>query len=308
MMLRSSLAFLRTSRSYITPTLEHLNTGSGLKGLFSSQGLDNGWFSRAEHYTNKLNSLTNGVEEVPLEKLIYENAKSGVKRNIVNYATLLYNLKFALSTLHGCPKELPNASDIDARQLLKTPELALKYANEPLDTGNEKLHAALVSSFGSIVEFRTLFLNSNNAISGDGFTWLVARRVASQDFDSQKLEFDRLFILNTYNAGSPFNFNKKGHMDELKNQYGKVNKELDQEQQELRTPLRSKSVEEARQTEAFKDIEYLPLLAIDASPKAWLHDYGPYGKQVYLDRVWESIEWDLVESRLPEKSQSHQLL
>ncbi|CAR25724.1 hypothetical protein ZYGR_0A02910 [Zygosaccharomyces rouxii] len=307
-MFRSSLSFLRTSRSYITPTLEHLNSGSGLKGLFSPQGLDNGWFSRAEHYTNKLNSLTNGIEEIPLEKLIYENAKSGVKRNIVNYATLLYNLKFAFSTLHGCPKELPNASDIDVKELLKTPELTLKYANEPLDTGKEKLHSALVSSFGSIVEFRTLLLNSNNAISGDGFTWLVARRVASQDFDSQKLEFDRLFILNTYNAGSPFNFNKKGHMDELKNQYEKASKELDQEQQEFNAPLRSKSVEEARQMESFKDTEYLPLLAIDASPKAWLYDYGPYGKQMYLDRVWESIEWDLVESRLPEKSQSHQLL
>lgn len=307
-MLRSGIAFFRASRSYITPTLEHLNTGSGLKGLFSPQGLDNEWFSRAEHYTNKLNSLTNGTEEAPLEKLMYENAKSGVKRNIVNYATLLYNLKFALSTLHGCPKELPNVSDIDEKQLLGSPDLTLKYANEPLDTGNEKLNAALVFSFGSIVEFRTLLLNSNNAISGDGFTWLVARRGASQDFDSQKLEFDRLFILNTYNAGSPFNFNKQGHMDELKNQYEKVSKELDQEQYEVQNSLRSKSVEEARQTESFKDVEYLPLLAIDASPKAWLHDYGPYGKQVYLDRVWESIEWELVESRLPERSQSHQLL
>lgn len=308
MMFRSSLSFLRSSRGYITPRLEHLSSGSGLKGLFSAQGLDNGWFSRAEHYTNKLNSLTSGTEELPLEKLIYENSKSAVKRNIVNYATLLYNLKFALSTLHGCPKELPDAKDIDVRQLLKTPELTLKYANEPLDTGNEKLHAALVSSFGSIVEFRTLLLNSNNAINGDGFTWLVARRVASQEFDSQKLEFDNLFILNTYNAGSPFNFNRKGHMDELKNRYEKVNKDVEQEQQEFQAPLRSKSVEEARQSESFKDVEYLPLLAIDASPKAWLHDYGPYGKQVYLDRVWESIEWGLVESRLPERSQGHQLL
>lgn len=307
-MFRTSLKFLRTNRSYITPTLEHLNSGSGLKGLFSAKGLDNAWFSRAEHYTNKLNLITNGIEETPLEKLIYENAKSGVKRNIVNYATLLYNLKFAFSTLHGCPKELPDSSGIDVRQLLKTPELSLKYANEPLDTGNEKLHSALVSSFGSVVEFRTLLLNSNNAISGDGFTWLVARRITSQDFDSQKLEFDRLFILNTYNAGSPFNFNKKGHIDELNTQYERANKELNENEENVNQPLRSKSVEEARQTEAFKDTEYLPLLAIDASPKAWLYDYGPYGKQIYLDRVWESIEWDLVESRLPEKSQSHQLL
>ncbi|AQZ09252.1 MRP1 (YDR347W) [Zygosaccharomyces parabailii] len=306
-MLKSGLKTVRLSRSYITPALGHLTPNNGLDGVFSSKGLENAWFQRAEYYTEKLNALTKNSEEVPLEKLIYENAKSGVKRNIVNYATLLYNLRFALSSLHGCSQKLPDVSQLGTSQLLKTPELTVKYANEPLDTGNEKLHAALAASFGSILEFRTLLLNSNAAISGDGFTWLVARRVSSQEFDEQKVEFDRLFILNTYNAGTPFNFNRKGHMDELKKQYEKSTEQKLEIPPEV-TPLKSKSVEEARQTEAFKDTEYIPLLAIDASPKAWLHDYGAYGKAAYLDRVWESIEWKVVESRLPERTLSHQLM
>ena len=57
--------------------------------------------------------------------------------------------------------------------------------------------------------------------------------------------------------------------------------------------------EESVDSAVYSNVRYFPLLAIDASPKAWLHDYGVFGKQKYLDRVWESIEWKLVENRLP---------
>lgn len=293
------------NRSYITPSLDHLAQGSPLAGLFSSRGLQNAWFDRADLYTNKLNRFTNQAEEVPLETLIYENAQSGVKRHIVNYASLLFNLRFALSCLRGCSQPLPNSKDYDASELLKTPDLSLKFSNEPLSNGNNALHQAIVSSFGSLVEFRSLLLNSNAAISGDGFTWLVARRSSSSDTDTQ-IVFDKLFILNTYNAGTPFNFNRSGHLDDLKMQHSKNSPQLDTIAEDAAFPM-SKSVEEARQTEAYKKVSYIPLLAIDASPKAWLHDYGVFGKQKYLDRVWESIEWNVVESRLPKQAVSYGL-
>lgn len=293
------------NRSYITPSLDHLAQGSPLAGLFSSRGLQNAWFDRADLYTNKLNRFTNQAEEVPLETLIYENAQSGVKRHIVNYASLLFNLRFALSCLRGCSQPLPNSKDYDASELLKTPDLSLKFSNEPLSNGNNALHQAIVSSFGSLVEFRSLLLNSNAAISGDGFTWLVARRSSSSDTDTQ-IVFDKLFILNTYNAGTPFNFNRSGHLDDLKMQHSKNSPQLDTIVEDAAFPM-SKSVEEARQTEAYKKVSYIPLLAIDASPKAWLHDYGVFGKQKYLDRVWESIEWNVVESRLPKQAVSYGL-
>lgn len=303
---RSQGALLRQfSRSYITPSLDHLTQGSPLAGLFSSRGLQNAWFDRADLYTNKLNKFTNQSEETPLETLIYENAQSGVKRHVVNYASLLFNLRFALSCLRGCSQPLPNSNDYDSSELLNTPDLSLKYSNEPLSNGNNALHNAIVSSFGSVVEFRSLLLNSNAAISGDGFTWLVARRSSNSDTDTQ-IVFDKLFILNTYNAGTPFNFNHSGHLDDLKLQYSKNAPQLENIPEESTFSM-SKSVEEAKQTEAYKKVSYIPLLAIDASPKAWLHDYGIFGKQRYLDRVWESIEWNVVESRLPKQAVSYGL-
>lgn len=308
-MFRRSALSKRFCRSYIAPTLEHLSKQQGLPGLFSSKGLQTAWFDRAEYYSEKLNRFTSQSEEKPLETIIYESAKSPAKRDIFNYASLLYNLKFSLSSLHGCNKPLPETKP-DSSCLLATPELALKYSNEPLDTGNERLNTALVSSFGSIVEFRSLLLNSNLAISGDGFTWLVARKYTGNNHDislSGTLEFDKLFVLNTYNSGSPFNFNKVGYVEDLKQQLEKKQSLSTITEEASENTFQIKSVEEARQTEAYKNTTYVPLLAIDASPKAWLQDYGVFGKQQYLDRVWESIEWNTVEQRLPSKAANHQL-
>ncbi|SCW01232.1 LAFE_0D08020g1_1 [Lachancea fermentati] len=307
-MLRISGASKSFTRTYLAPKLEHLTKGKGLPGLFSANGLQTAWFDRADFYTENLNRFVSQTEEKPLETIVFENAKSAAKRDIFNYASLLYNLRFSMSSLHGCNKGLPTEKP-DAGAPLATPALDLKFQNEPLETGNEKLHAALISSFGSIVEFRSLLLNSNLAISGDGYTWLVARKHTTLHRDSHlagMVEFDNLFVLNTYNSGSPFNFNKVRYMEDLKKQLAKKQPPIEEEEDE-ESPFQIKSIEEARQTESYKDTTYVPLLAIDASPKAWLQDYGVFGKQDYLERVWESIEWNIVEQRLPPKAPNHQL-
>lgn len=273
-------------RSYITPSLEHLAQDQGLSGLFSKEGLKLAWFDRAEHYTEKLNVFSANTDQKPLETIIHENANVSSKKQIFNYASLLYNLKFSMSSLQGCSIPLP-AEKPDRSQLVKTPDLTLSYGNEPLSTGNERLHQALVHSFGSIVEFRTLLLNSNNAISGDGFTWLVARQFNTAD--SSAIKFDQLFIVNTYNAGSPFNSNRVGSFKHLEESIKKKNDE----------EYKASKLETAIDAAVYPKTKYIPLLAIDASPKAWLTDYGVFGKQQYLDRVWESIEWKVVENRLP---------
>ncbi|CAR23166.1 mitochondrial 37S ribosomal protein mS43 [Lachancea thermotolerans CBS 6340] len=305
-MLRYSLVPRTLARSYIAPSLEHLARGKGVRGLFSEKGLQTAWFDRADFYTENLNKYMGQSEEKPLENIVYENAKSASKRDIFNNASMLYNLRFALSCLRA--NDLPSVTEKPGPQsLLATPSLELKFSNDPRDNGNEKLSAALASSFGSLVEFRSLLLNSNRAISGDGFTWLVARKVQSMHHESVisgTVEFDWLYVLNTYNAGSPFNFNRVGHMSDLKKQLSKLQTV---EETPSSNPFQMKSVEEARETESYRDITYVPLLAIDASPKAWITDYGVFGKDLYLERVWESIEWNVVEQRLPTRAPNYQL-
>ncbi|QEU58259.1 Mrp1 [Kluyveromyces lactis] len=284
-MLRSSALKRTFSRSYIVPSFEHLNKDRGLSGLFSKEGLQSAWFDRAEHYTEKLNSYTANTDEKPLETIIHENANISSKKQIFNYASLLYNLKFSMSSLKGSSLPLPTEK-LNRSELLKTPELTLTFGNEPLSMGNERLHQALVQSFGSIVEFRSLLLNSNNAISGDGYTWLVARQFKTAD--PSAIKFDQLFIVNTYNAGSPFNSNRAGSFKHLQESIKKKTE-----------GFKADKLESAVDAVMYPGTKYFPLLAIDASPKAWLPDYGVFGKQQYLDSVWESIEWKVVENRLP---------
>lgn len=275
---------------------------SGIPGLLSSQGLQIAYFQRIDSHLTKLNdaivksSLPSGVD---LEVLIDENAKAAKHVDIFNNASLVNNISFAMKSLGDIregSKEIPSS---DRTSIVATPDIFAPMVNEPI----EPLLSHIQKDFGSLIEFKTLLLNSANSINGDGFTWLVARdsnrfKEEIQRSDPTKM-FDNLFILNTYNAGSPKNNGKAGHLTELKRRLQKGN----DEKEELSTST-IPTFENAQETVQFEEVGYKPLLAIDASPKVWLHDYGVYGKRAYLEQVWKSIDWEIVAERLPENKVS----
>lgn len=319
-MLRNSVNLLRNRsisiRSASTRSLEHLSRDKPIPGLFSVQGWQRGCFDRVDHYSAMLTNNIKGNEVLQnksLETLISECGLSASKRDIGSYASLIYNLNFAIASLKGCQLELPKNKPT-REILLENPDLSLNFNNEPNVTGNTQLQDAIESSFGSLVQFRTLLLNSNLSISGDGFTWLVARiyKPKIQTMRSQvtgEVKFDELFVFNTYNAGSPFTMNKSNIMNNLDKEYKRLEKERnskDGETEKVQSNTPSSyyneilSYEELKDS-AINDTTYVPLLAVDASPKMWLHDYGVFGKKEYLNRIWDSIDWNVVEDRLPPK-------
>ena len=276
--------------------LTSLRAGAPLDGLLSPQGLNNAYYARHDAYSHRLQQLAAHnpeLQEAALDRIVADNARSPAKRDLLASASMLYNLQFAYASLKGTANATaPQRSSRDA--LLRTPDTAVAFANEPAAQGAHRLQEELAASFRSLVEFRTLLLGSAAAIEGDGYTWLLARKYATPyggssgaatDSGSANL-YDRLFVMNTYNAGSPFNFNSAGMLDALR---GKGAEPLS-------------DVERARATATDSSTVYIPLLAIDASPKAWLGDYGVYGKQAYLERVWQAVDWRVVEDRMPKKS------
>ncbi|KAG0657908.1 hypothetical protein C6P45_002315 [Maudiozyma exigua] len=317
---RKSLAYLGSKpfiRGLHARSLAHLNKDSPLDGLLSANGLRSAWFDRADDYMSRLNQLTKNnaeLQEMTPEQLVTAHAKSANKKDIVTYASLLYNLEFSMSSLQSInSRETPSGTDSmpGSEALLKTPDASVNFANEPQASGNHLLQKELILSFRSLVEFRTLLLNSNMAISGDGFTWLLARKYKNafnngSDNIANQIQFDKLFIMNTYNAGSPFNFDRAGVMEQLKKDHLKsqTDAQTQTQTQTQTTPIDSDlaMLENAKQTAYDNETVYIPLLAIDASPKVWLKDYGVFGKQEYLDRVWEAIDWKVVQERLPKKS------
>lgn len=312
------------NRSVSTTSLQNLTPEKPIPGLFSLKGWQKGCIDRTDYLSAMLSNNIQDNESLQnkaLEPLIIECSQSTAKRQIGNYASLLYNLDFALSSLKGCEQEL-QCPKPNRNSLLKNPDLSLGFKNEPRLNGNEKLNSALEASFESLVQFRTLLLNSNLAINGDGYTWLVARvfKPKIQMMRSQmtsEIKFDELFVFNTYNSGSPLIMNKSGILNKLEEDY--ENRELEQQAGNKKNTESTSTQSTGKSTHstssyynemasldevkrmAFDDTDYVPLLAIDASPKMWLTDYGVFGKREYLNRIWDSIDWNIVESRLPPK-------
>lgn len=256
---------------------------------------------------------------------------------IYSYASLIHNLQFSLESLKPNESEAGKYSikKSEPNDLLKTPSISQTFNNEPTDPN---LREWIINSFGSIAEFRTLLLNSAKGIKGDGLVWLVAQATYSEStmrnnqFSSNANDFkySTLSIMNTYNAGIVDDSIRSGQITKLKQQKQakiaslrkkiqerkhitkdqEVNEESENGNEEdalaaleseasLLSDLTLGTVEEAEAATLYSDRKLLPLLAIDASLRNYLLDYGVFGKQQYLDNVWDCIDWDVVSKRAP---------
>ena len=251
---------------------------------------------------------------------------------IYSYASLLYNLQFFMESLKEGTKGKAEIKFGVPSDLLKTPTES--YTNLP---SNDELRDWIVDSFGSIEEFRTLLLNSAMGIKGDGIVWLVAESNLSQSIlknspsitepgATKEAIYNNLAIVNTYNTGIVDDSIRSGQINRLKlqkdakivslknkkRQRENINEldqqELDVIQQEIESleqeidHLTLGTTEEAEFNTLYNDKKLLPLLAIDGSMRNYLLDYGVFGKQSYLDNVWECIDWDIVGRRMPERT------
>lgn len=315
------------SVSYILPTiplLENLRaTNQNFNGLYLSETIQDLWFGRGQSIVDRLNTQLseNKVANPPadLTLLITVTFNNPALLGVHAQASLLHNLQFCLESLKPI-----TAADGQLRVymapeslLLQTPTTATEFSNEPRD---EALVEWIVDSFGSIAEFRTLFLNSAKSIKGDGVTWLVAQATYSEstlrNVSGSDLSFNKLAVVNTYNAGIVDDSIRSGQVSKMKQQ--KVAKEaaLKRKQQERReqdgldaeevvAPSRDSltlgTVEEAEEALLFLDKKLVPLVALDASMRAYLADYGVFGKQQYLENLWDCIDWDVAAKRAPRR-------
>lgn len=314
------------SVSYILPSiplLDNLRVGNkGLDGLYSQKQVGELWFERGQSLVNGLNQLLedNKVTNAPsdLNELITLTFNKPELYGIYSYALMLHNLQFCMETLK--PNDSTGAASLVSKKgesaLLETPSIATTFSNEPKETA---LREWIQDSFGLIAEFRTLLLNSAQGIKGDGVTWLVAQATYSESTlktGNSDVSFNKLAVMNTYNAGIVDDSIRLGQVTKLKQQkQAKLEavKRRQQERSEIEgtvveetEPVKENdlvlgTLEEAEEALLFSDRKLLPLLAIDASMRAYLPDYGVFGKQQYLSNVWDCIDWDVVSRRAPHR-------
>lgn len=325
----------------VNKTLEILKaTNANFEGLFTNNAINQLWFQRGQQLVQNLNQhlaqTNNGL--LSDSNNINNNTSStsdngnGDGENVVNYslneiisitmnkpelfhihknATNLYNLQFFFENIRQLeqqPQEIiPSGSEV----LLQTPKDQFK--NVPLD---KELVDWIEHSFGSIQELRNLIINSAKGIKGDGTVWLVAESTMSENYLSKSNFssplFHNLAIVNTYNGGRIDDSERSGQLRRMKSVL-QQQQEQNEEEQDKSTENKQKhnnstsefelgSVEQAELETAFHNKRLVPALAIDVSPRNYLIDYGAYGKQQYLENVWECIDWDIVSRRLPPRS------
>lgn len=323
-MLRATASLThRRSVSYILPAVPLLDnlraSGADFAGLYSNHAVNDLWFTRGQSIVNRLNSHLeeNKVRNPPadLGELITLTFNKPELHAVYAHASLLHNLHFCMESLKPGPGTVATAP---AAAVLRTPSTATRFANEPRD---DALAEWIRDLFGSVAELRTLLLNSAHAVKGDGVTWLVAQATYSEAAlrapTPADVSFHKLAVMNTYNAGIVDDAIRLGQVAKLKQQKAARANALQRKRDaapadaaadaaadtsaDASADLVLGTVEEAEEALLYSDRKLVPLLAIDASMRAYLRDYGVFGKQQYLDNVWQCIDWDIVAKRAPRR-------
>lgn len=294
----------------------------GIQGLFGVKTLNQIWDIRGNYLINKINeeinqhkeiidSLKNFDEKKQLSQLLklFKNDENMLK--IRMYVSQIMNTHFFFEGLKE-NEELKEIRRCTENDLLNVP-FDFESRNYPTDNDFNLL---IVKSFGSLIELKSLLINSAKTIKGDGMSWLVAvcdKTVdISRNFENNstdKFYITHLSVMNTYNAGFVNIDNGiKPHDYHLSNIINRNNLEITNYKTETKITgieeYSSSFDDEQNSQNNYANKKLIPLLCIDASHHNYLLDYSVFGKHHYLNNVWECIDWDVVLRRLPKTDQN----
>ncbi|KAI5963386.1 hypothetical protein KGF57_001264 [Candida theae] len=304
----------------INKTLEVLKaTDANFEGLFSHSALDQLWFKQGNQLIQNLNQhliQASNLEDkaYTLPELVAATINKPELYHIHKNASKLHNLHQFFENLRPLQSSAPfEITRPSASSLLETPNGG-NFGNTPTD---EVLLDWINHSFGSVVEFRTLLINTAKAIKGDGSVWLVAESTVGQNYLNRGSAFSgftstpafhNLAIVVTYNGGTVDDSERSGQIRRMKSVLEGEATENEEERDVTskddgsNDALKLGTAEQADLESSYLNKKLIPALTIDASPRNYLVDYGVFGKQKYLENCWECIDWDVVLRRLPPRS------
>ncbi|PYI28668.1 manganese and iron superoxide dismutase [Aspergillus indologenus CBS 114.80] len=142
----------------------------------------------------------------------------------------------------------------------------------------EKLEKVITETCSSVESLKLDFLATANAMFGPGFVWLA-----------KNLEREgMLHVFCTYNAGSPYPAAHSRRQavdmathtpdDPVGNQYAGA--------------MGAHSPNQKIMAPGAIDVQ--PILCVNTWEHVWMMDYGIAGKEEYLERWWDRINWEVV--------------
>ena len=143
------------------------------------------------------------------------------------------------------------------------------------------LETSLKNDFGSIETLRKTMLSTADTMFGPGFVWLVATKTGNNRKQTWR-------ILTTYLAGTPYA--EAGYRQQAKdmnvvNTAGSFGAASPAGKRDATLPPGAASVE--------------PVLCVNTWEHVYLRDFGVAGKQAYLQKWWDAINWSQVDGRTP---------
>ncbi|KAI1083274.1 manganese and iron superoxide dismutase [Whalleya microplaca] len=272
-------------RSFHVPTLRQFSPEEGVPGLLSPGGFDTAWTQYMQFVIEKLNALTAGTEfedQDPLS-ILKATAREPSTAAVFNYASMAHNNAFFFENLANLQKTpgQPNDEGADGQ--------SDRRENKRIP---ERLESELKRNFSSIETLRRELLVTAVSMFGPGFVWLV-KNARNND----------IRILTTYLAGTPYT---TGHWRR---------QGVDMNTQGMGSADTVRGWLERGQTGAGADngakfmpqtqtgpggIDVIPLLCLNTWEHVWLRDYGvgafgAGGKRLFVERWWNTIDWEKVE-------------
>lgn len=142
-------------------------------------------------------------------------------------------------------------------------------------------------SFSSLDTFRETFLTTAQAMFGPGFVWLVQTNELANK--------NPLRILPTYIAGSPLS---GAHYRRQTLDLNTENPDSYQAKGLNKVGIIGTAAQtEVKAKKALGGVDIVPLLCVSTWEHVWLHDYGVRGKREYLERWWDTIDWNKVRDK-----------
>lgn len=296
------------------PQIERLNNWSnnnqGIPGLLSQSTINDIWFNQSnlilddiKYFLNESTNenykdcfINNNQNDSNYSNNIIINQYNNLLNKISNSASHIdYPLLDSVSSIHNLFYFLSSIKVSNEKILKPTSNSLLENDNYLIDLANSlnnnSLNNLINKNFNSTLEFLTLLYDTSLSIKGNGYTWLLFDTTSNESFS----KLNQLSILNTYNNGTLYKTDKI--IKTGKSHDNKINGLNDIDYND-----NIPSLDEAKTFQQNILHDHIPLLAIGSNPSFWLRDYGVYGKKLYLKNVLNSIDWDIVASRLPEQS------
>lgn len=249
--------------------------------LYSTFGFERAWYDWQGQMINKVNELT---AERPLfgkdpRSVLLATARDPMNAALFNHASMALNnhLYFNGISSRG-PTTVP-----------------------------QKLADKLSSDFDSLDNLKNEMLAMAHSMFGPGFVWLV--RTDLKGSTQSQYPMRKFMLLTTYLAGSPLAgaHNRQQPLDMNTQNVAAAQaagglQGLTEQERLRQTQVQnsigamgSYAAEKGEKT-SFGGIHIVPCLCVNTWQHAWIYDFGLDGKMAFLERWWNFINWEQVNS------------